>query len=148
MQDKALPESHQQIGRVNYWLSKKRQGRWEDVKKEASNADFSAKGLKFQLALAALNDRSDEFFSLLPRALQAEEISKSQINEFPVFEEMREDERFHQYRKVAEEFPLTNGTEAPTSSAETVHPLEVASGTLRMKDIISQSSPETSEPFD
>jgi hypothetical protein len=60
-------------------------------------ADFSAKALKFKLRFAALKEAKNDFFNSVPKALQAEEVTVQELNTAPIFEEMREDERFKQY---------------------------------------------------
>jgi hypothetical protein len=92
--DNQASEEHRTTGLLNLWLCHKRVGNWSDKKKEAETADFSAKRLGFQLALAALLEDGDLFYSLLPRALQAGEITVEDICEFPIMEEMRKDPRF------------------------------------------------------
>lgn len=96
--DKTAPESLQCVGQCNYWLCKKRQKQWEAVRDEVTRADFSAKCLRFQLALAALRNDADTFFKLIPASLKAEEITAESLNAFPIFEEMRADKRFDAYR--------------------------------------------------
>jgi hypothetical protein len=96
-ENKETPNIHQTIGKLNYWLSKKRQGKWDDISKEVEAADFSDKGLRLQLGLIALEEKYDEFFSIVPKAIQINEICLHELNEFPIFEEMRQDSRFEEY---------------------------------------------------
>jgi len=99
MQDKQLSEQTQTVAKINYWLSKKRQGKWDEIKEEVLALNFSAKNFTFQLALASLTERIDKFYEILPNALISKQISQSDLNEFPVFEEIRNDPRFDEYRK-------------------------------------------------
>lgn len=90
--DKAQTEPLRLIGKINYWLSLKRQGRWSEVRQDAENADFSAKGLRYRLAHASLCEREDKFFELLEPTIQSTELSADHLREWPVFREMRESE--------------------------------------------------------
>jgi hypothetical protein len=98
MRDKQMPEATLLGAQLNYWQSGKRLGKWNLLKPEVEAADFSAKGLRFQLGYLALVERNDDFFSLVPRALQAGEISDDELQEYPIFYEMRSDPRFDVFR--------------------------------------------------
>jgi hypothetical protein len=98
LQDKSVSERLSCTAKLNYWLSKKRQGQWSSIEDEVNSTDFSAKGLRFRVGHAALRGVNDDFFDLIPKALQAEEISVNEINIYPIFEEIRQDPRFDQYR--------------------------------------------------
>lgn len=97
MNDNKMPEVSQLLGKMNYWLSIKRQGRWDEIKEGVEKTDFSAKDNIFKLALASLKEDSDFFFSLLPKVLQSGELEYKYLIEFPIFEEMRSDERYNVY---------------------------------------------------
>jgi len=92
--DPQLPkEDTMLIYKFNTWLSIKRQGRWTEVEKEVEAFDCSAKNRKYAMARASLLERADEFFKLLPKALGTD-ISTYELQEWPIFEEMRTDPRF------------------------------------------------------
>lgn len=97
LKDKNASETDHCLAQLNHWLCKKRQGLWNKIEKEVELADYSAKGLKFKLGFAALREAKDDFFNLVPKALQSEEITLQELNVFPIFEEMRQDERFKPY---------------------------------------------------
>ena len=97
MNDKQASEESRLMSTMNYWLCRKRQGDWDSVKQEVATADFSAKGLRYQLALLSLTENSDEFFKVLPRAIQSKDISQKELSEFPIFEEMRRDVRMSHF---------------------------------------------------
>lgn len=99
MQDKQLSEPSQTIAKINFFLSKKRQGKWEEIKDDVTALNFSAKSFPYQLALESITERVDNFYDILPMALASEQISTNDLNEFPVFEEVRQDPRFDEYRK-------------------------------------------------
>lgn len=92
--DKKNPKLVQAIGQLNYWLAVKRQGRFDSVRKQVDAEDISAMPLKCQLGWYSLREDGDGFFGALPAALKAEEVSVEELKEFPIFEEMRADDRF------------------------------------------------------
>lgn len=94
MCDKLLPEDDRLIATINYWQSKKWQGKFIDIKKEVNESDFSAKEDKFKLAKYALLDDYDNFFKLLPEILKAEKITTDDLKEWPLFQEIRKTEKY------------------------------------------------------
>jgi len=90
------------ICKFNRWLSIKRQGRWSDVEKHVENFDCSAKNIKYSIARASLLEQSDEFFHLLPKVIGTD-IPISALKEWPILDEMRNDPRFSEVLKKAEE---------------------------------------------
>lgn len=88
--DRNQPEPQRLIGKINYWLSLKRQGRWDEVKESAESADFGAKGLRFRLAHASLCERDEDFFELLEPTIKSTELTTEHVRKWPVFKEMRE----------------------------------------------------------
>jgi hypothetical protein len=99
MNDKQMPETSIMMGKIHFWLSKKRQGKWNEIKSEVESIDFSAKSLKFQLFLSSLKEDADVFFNLVPKAIGADEINIQKLIKSPIFEEMRMDVRFSAYSK-------------------------------------------------
>lgn len=99
MNDKQMPEPYRLIGTLNYWLSMKREGKWESVKAQVEAADFSAKGMRYQLGLLSLQEKSDAFFAMVPRAIRSGDIGPGELGTFPVFEEMRRDNRMSRFTK-------------------------------------------------
>lgn len=98
MKDKKTKEPWRLVGKLNHWLSIKRQGRWEEVKSEAEAEDLSAKGRRYQLGHLSLLGNKKEFFALIPVALAGKDISIDELREFPIFENMRKDRRFAHYK--------------------------------------------------
>ena len=94
LNDKKLPDRDIMLGKMNYWLSVKRQGRWDEVKLQAEGEDMSARDRLFQLAWMSLCEKKDDFFRLLPSALKAQDVDAESLQSFPIFDEMREDARF------------------------------------------------------
>jgi uncharacterized protein YkuJ len=93
------------VAQLNYWLCKKRSGQFESVKKEVFNVDYSDKRELFQLALFSLRDDKKLFFDTLPLVLDTKQLDVEKLDEFPIFQEMRETE---DYIKFKEESPYFN----------------------------------------
>lgn len=85
------------IGQLNYWLSKKRLGQWEDVIKDVQSVDYSDKKNILRLGLLGLKEEVDEFLQLLPLTLKADEITPEKVMEFPIFDEIKNTEKFKEY---------------------------------------------------
>jgi hypothetical protein len=84
-----------QIFKVNEWLSIKRLGGLDPIEEEIrSHWDTSALGPQFQLVQLALLDEADGFFKLAPSVVDEGGIQPEQLRTWPVFAELREDERF------------------------------------------------------
>jgi Asp-tRNA(Asn)/Glu-tRNA(Gln) amidotransferase C subunit len=92
--DKKMPIASRTAAQLNFWLSKKRSGKFEDVKKEVEDEDFSDKAKVFQAALHSLREETDAFFFLLPQIIKTEELEPKELMEFPIFSSMREKEEF------------------------------------------------------
>lgn len=99
MGDKSQPSISQTVATLNYWLSIKRIGKFEEIKSELEKADYSDKSAVFRMALSSLKEDKEQFFRLLPQALKYEDLTIAGLFEFPVFEEMRETEEFKKYLK-------------------------------------------------
>ncbi|MBD2441303.1 hypothetical protein [Nostoc sp. FACHB-110] len=97
--DKQMPESLITSAQLNYWQCEKHLERWENIRAEVESADYSAKGVIYQLAHLALLERIDEFYTLLPRALQSGELTEKNLREYPIFSDMRSDPRFEIYKE-------------------------------------------------
>jgi hypothetical protein len=101
MMDKEMDEWSHLVGKLNYWQSMKRQGLWDKVKAEVESEDFSATGRRYQLGHLALREQKKEFFALVPVAIAGKEMTEAELREFPIFEDMRKDRRFAQYKAPA-----------------------------------------------
>lgn len=95
--DKKMPIASRTAAQLNYWLSKKNSGKFDDVKSEVKDADFSDKAKVFQVALHALRDEEKDFFQLLPNVLKTEELSPDEVMEFPIFSNMRGKQEFETF---------------------------------------------------
>ncbi len=97
--DVKMPIASRTTAQLNFWLAKKRSGKLNDVKKDVAEADFSDKSRLFQVALYALREEEDKFFAMLPQVIKTEELSISDLFEFPIFEEMIKCEKFEAFAK-------------------------------------------------
>jgi len=101
LQDKRASEHTRLVFKFNRWLAIKRQGRWEEIASEVECLDCSAIQPKFLLSRASLMERADEFFEILPAALNAG-VSLEDLQAWPILDEMREDPRFQDAISKAE----------------------------------------------
>jgi hypothetical protein len=110
MSDKRMSERSLLIAQLNYWQSKKWQGKFEDVRKDVEAADFSAKDDLFQLARFALLDDRGAFFKAVPAAIRNKKLTREMLAEWPIFKEVRKDPRSSKY--------LTKKTKAQTDKGK------------------------------
>ncbi|UOQ76678.1 hypothetical protein MUN84_19475 [Hymenobacter sp. 5516J-16] len=96
--DKKAPIVCRTSAQLNYWLCKKRQGRWKDIEKEVKEADYSDKSLIFQIGFYGLTEDSDKFFRLVHHAVNNDEISVFHLFEFPILKEVREHPDFEKFK--------------------------------------------------
>lgn len=111
MQDKQIPERDQLIGRINYWQALKWQGRFAEVRNEVEQADFTAKDETYQVARQTLLDKFDDVVGSIPCLLKAEKLSRKQLEEWPIFRELRKSQVFDR---------LHNADEGSRSDAEQI----------------------------
>lgn len=113
--DKGVSETARLNAQLNLWQCRKRRGAWESVKDEVLSCDFSTKSGRYQLPLLALQDKADEFFERLPRALKAEELSKEELRDWPIFTDMRGDPRFAKFSAKPAKTTKTTRRRRPAS---------------------------------
>ena len=89
MFDNSSSEEIRDMAKLNYWLSLKRTGRFEQVKENILKCDFSSKKLTLKLGLSALKEDKNEFCKILKEVLEKKEITIKDYNEWPILEEMR-----------------------------------------------------------
>jgi hypothetical protein len=100
--DKKMPIANRTAAQLNVWLCKKENGKYDEIKKEVEEIDYSDKSLIFQVALSALKGDKDFFFEHLPQVLRTEELSPRDLFEFPILREMRETEEFEKFKQENE----------------------------------------------
>jgi hypothetical protein len=91
--DKQQAEISRTIAQINYWQCAKWRGAYETVKGEAEAADFSGKDDFLKLGWLALVRKDDEFFKLLPKVLRTGALKKENLDQWPIFQEVRLDPR-------------------------------------------------------
>lgn len=94
MKDARMSQVYKKLAKLNYWLSIKRQGRWEEVVEEANGEDFSDVKRRYRLGWLALCEKKDEFFELVPEVIKVGDITAGELKKFPIFAEVRKDPRF------------------------------------------------------
>ena len=99
MNDKKMSERERLIAQLNYWQSVKWQGSFETVRKEVEDSDFTAKDDLYQLARHALLDDTDAFLKLVPAMIKNKKITREMLATWPIFKEMRKDDRFKKYKQ-------------------------------------------------
>jgi len=102
--DNDLPSVIKTVGQLNYWLCKKRNNKYQEIKSDLEKADFSDKSLRYQLAMLALKDDKENFFIMLPDTLKTKSLGLNELMDFPIFEEMRMTEEFKKFKETSLEF--------------------------------------------
>ena len=87
-------DNSSRIVTINHAIALKRLDRLDQMNELLTSHDWSAVAMRFQVALHALRDEQDELFRLLPKAVAAEEIDIQSLNDWPLFADIREMERF------------------------------------------------------
>lgn len=97
------------VAKLNYWLCKKRKGGFESIREEIEKEDFSDKKEIFQLGLYGLLEDKKNFFETLPIALGTEDLNIERLEEFPIFEEMRNTEEYKIFKESSKFFKESSG---------------------------------------
>jgi hypothetical protein len=101
LNDKKMSERDRLIAQLNYWQSIKWQGGFDAIRKEVEGSDFSAKDDLYQLARHVLLDDAGAFFKSVPELIKNKKLTYETLTTWPIFKEMRKDDRFNQYKKKA-----------------------------------------------
>lgn len=88
------------VAKVNYWQSLKWQNRLSEVEEKIKKEDISGMQLRYHIARLALLDNFEEFFKLLPRAIKEKELRHEELEEWPLFQRVRERKEFGAYNKA------------------------------------------------
>lgn len=81
---------------INYWLSMKELGQYDQVKQEVEEADYSDKNHKYQLALLAMKEEEEKFFKILPSAIEKKDVTIEQLLDWPILKSMRNEQLFNE----------------------------------------------------
>jgi len=106
--DAKLDVTDKLVATLNYWLSKKRKKEFETIKKELEETDFSDRKEIFQLALFSLLEDKENFFNILPLALDSQQLNIERLEEFPIFEEMRNTPEYEKFKNETKYFKEPN----------------------------------------
>lgn len=106
--DSKLEPIDRLVAQLNYWLCKKRTGKFNEVKEELLKTDFSDKKEIFQLGLYALKDDNKSFFETLPIALDSKQLNIERLEEFPIFQELRATEDYKKFKASSKYFKTPN----------------------------------------
>lgn len=79
---------------VNNAIALKELDQRENMEEALSSVDWSACALKFQVALLALRNEEEKLCELLPKAVAVDEISREDLEMWPLFASFRNNERF------------------------------------------------------
>lgn len=79
---------------INHAIALKETGKIKEMEELLGTTDWTSCNLQFRLALLALRDKIDEFFDLLPKVIIAENLDDEAMNEWPLFNHIRDDPRF------------------------------------------------------
>lgn len=108
MHDTELEPIDKVVSQLNYWLCLKRTNRLDEAKKDLDKADYSDKKEIFQLGLMALKGNEEDFFKILPYALDSAQLNIERLEEFPIFEEMRGTEKYRKFKEQSKYFKEPN----------------------------------------
>jgi hypothetical protein len=98
--DKKVPEINRLIGQVNYWLTLKCNNRFEEIKGEIEQTDYSAKDPIFRLAKYCLLDDYKTIFKIMPEMLINKDLKHSQLETWPLFKNVRAQQEYIDFREA------------------------------------------------
>ena len=79
---------------INHAIALGRLNRTDEMERVLSQRDWSASSLDYKLALHALRNEEDALYELLPKAVDSGEVTKEDLEKWPVFAPQRATERF------------------------------------------------------
>lgn len=88
LSDNNVEASSKWGAQINYWLTQKKLGKFDEVLQEITEADLSALSSEYQLCRYALLGKNEAFFHLLEHAFP-KPIGIQQLEEWPIFSEIR-----------------------------------------------------------
>lgn len=96
--------------KINYWISIKNQGRFEEIQKEIEEFDVSAHSGRFKAAKYALLDKFDKVTEILEE-IMGQELQASHVESWPLFKQYRESEEYSTFRQRHNELFEVKGYE-------------------------------------
>jgi hypothetical protein len=82
-------DSDKLIYQVNGWLATKRRHGRDAISSDVAKLDVSVAGLRYKVAVALLLDDFETVCRLVPKALDAEEMTMTDVHSWPLLEEFR-----------------------------------------------------------
>lgn len=79
---------------INHAIALRDSGRESEVESLLSQYDWSGFQLLFRVALCAVRAQEEHFYQLLPRAIAAGEVTRENLEEWPLFRNFRETAKF------------------------------------------------------
>lgn len=79
---------------INQAIALRDSGRESEVESVLAQYDWSGFQLLFQLALCAVRAQEEQFYQLLPRAIAAGEVTREDLEEWPLFRNFRDATKF------------------------------------------------------
>ena len=106
------------IAQLNYWLCQKEKGNYKTIESELKKADYSDKKEIFQLGLYALRNEIEEFFKILPIALDSKQINIERLEEFPIMRKVRETIQYQEFKENSKYFKQEDSVVIRPNSVE------------------------------
>lgn len=102
--DPDISSAYRTVAQLNYWLCKKREGKYKEIQNEIDAADYTDKALRYQMGLWGLKEEKTLFFENLEDAIKNEDLTIDNLLEFPILEEIRNSEEFEQFKSTSSVF--------------------------------------------
>jgi hypothetical protein len=97
-QDMPAPARSETVMRVNGWIAAKAVDGVDSIAGEVGAWDVSALSPEFRLAKAALLNETEDALERIPQLLSNDLLDASNLDEWPLFAELRQDPRFDEIR--------------------------------------------------
>lgn len=97
LSEDGLSETDQLVAQLNYWQSIKWAGNFDSIQSSVLNEDYSAKSKQYHLGLLALQDKVEDFFKMLPKYCPSEIMSIDDLENWPIFREIRKNEFYKEF---------------------------------------------------
>ena len=110
MKHKGQDNAELLCNKINYWISIKNQGRFEEIQKEIEEFDVSAHSGRFKAAKYALLDKFDKVTEILEE-IMGQELQASHVESWPLFKQYRESEEYSAFRQRHNELFEVKGYE-------------------------------------
>ena len=92
--DKEISIHDELMAKVNKWISIKQQGRFNEIKQDIVDSDFSAFEDKYVMARHILLDEYSNAIAILKVMLKAKKISLDELKDWPLFNTLRDNAEF------------------------------------------------------